>query len=145
MTVSVNLPANRAPDRINIVLPRNRSFVVEAPSNQITRTFHLPTSAEGDNAQAVYVGPCSIMNFDCYNTGPSGLRLGIFDLARTPVDGDEPVWLIELPGQDNTQKSWSGGLKLTKGLAIDILAESPSLLMQGVLSSLNIGYSPTEA
>lgn len=144
MTVSVSLPEGRSDNRIRIVLPRNRSFVMQPPSNQITRTFHLQSSAEGDNSQVVYVGPCRVFNFDCYNTGPAGLRLGIFDLDRVPVDEDQASWLIELPGQDNTQKSWGGGLTLSKGLAIDVMAETDGLLVQGILTSLNIGYSPVE-
>lgn len=141
MSVTVSLPrVPRAP--LIVRLPRNRSFVREPASNQIDRAFHLASSAEGDNSQVVFAGPCRVFNFDCYNTGPAGLRLGIFDLARVPVDGDSPAWLIELPGQDNTQKSWGGGLTLKNGLAIDVMAESDGLLVQGILTSLNIGYTP---
>jgi hypothetical protein len=118
------------------------NVIVTAASggSPITDTFHLASSAEGQNAQVIYSGSCTVFSADMYNTGPSGVRLGLFNMTSVPTDQDDPKWIIYAAGQDNTEKNWPVGLSFPAGLAISIMSEQAGSLVAGVIESLNIGY-----
>lgn len=106
----------------------------------INETFILGTSAEGDNDTVVHDDACTLYKLSCYNTGPAGLRIGIFDLNRDPVEGDTPKWVVYLSGQAQGGEQWDNGLALSTGLAFEIMPEIEGQSIAGVVEALNIGY-----
>lgn len=126
--------------RVLVVASDGDSVLNGGNEGAINTTYTLATSAEGDNATLVHSGQCTLFKLSCYNTGPAGLRIGLFDLSRAPVEGDTPEWVVYLPGQAQGGETWDNGLLMMRGLAYEIMPEIPDESIAGVVEALNIGY-----
>lgn len=111
-------------------------------SNRPLQIYRLASSADGANRTLVRAGPTMLLTFDCYNTGPGGLRAALYDKATTPVDGDVPMMTVFLSGQGKGGDTWPlPGVLFKYGLGFSLMPEVDGEVAAGEIIELNIGYT----